>query len=60
MLLYKTMNPNVVLGIATGGAFLFAQVAMAVLFRSQLSFAQYFGLTAIIVGMMFLAMGGKA
>ncbi len=57
MLLYKTMNPNVAMGICMGGAFLFAQLAMALVFRSALSAVQYFGVLAIAVGILLLSWG---
>ena len=33
MLVYKAMNPNVALGIATGGAFLLSQIAIVFAFK---------------------------
>lgn len=57
MLLYKTMNPNVALGICLGGAFLMAQVTLALVFRSSISPIQYGGIAAISIGMILLAAG---
>lgn len=57
MLLYKTMNPNVALGICFGGAFLMAQLALAVVYRSGLATMQYAGILAITAGMIMLAVG---
>jgi multidrug transporter EmrE-like cation transporter len=51
MQLYKVMNPNLALGLGTGGGFLCAQIAMAVLFRSSLSLQQYGAMLLIAVGM---------
>jgi multidrug transporter EmrE-like cation transporter len=51
MLLYKAMNPNVALGLASAGAFLSAQAAVAVVFRSHLSAQQYVAMFAIAIGM---------
>ena len=59
MMLYKTMHPNVALGVCVGGAFLLAQAAVALLFRSPISALQYVGLVTITAGMVFLAVGGK-
>lgn len=59
MLLQKTMNPNVAMGLSLGGGFLAGQIAVAVVFRSQLSFVQYGGLLAITFGMAALTMGGR-
>lgn len=57
MLLYKTMNPNVALGLGLGGAFLSCQVVLTVLFRTGLDWSQYLGIFGITVGMMLLALG---
>lgn len=59
MLLLKQMNANVALGLATGGAFLAAQVALALAFRSHLSSVQFLGIAAILGGMLCLCFGGK-
>ena len=59
MLLYKAMNPNVVLGMGTGGGFLLAQVALAIIFHSRVGPVQQAGVVAITAGMVMLAMGGK-
>jgi len=58
MMLYRTMNANVAWGLGLGGGFLFAQIALALVFRSRLSFLQYGGLVAITGGMVLLTMGG--
>ncbi|MEI6503957.1 MAG: hypothetical protein WCP21_23340 [Armatimonadota bacterium] len=60
MLLYKQMNPNLALAIGTGGGFLAAQAALAVVFRVPLVPQQYVGAAAIILGMMLFALGTKA
>ena len=57
MMAYKSMNPNIALGICGGGAFLLAQVAVAVLFKSDISITQWSGVAVIFVGMLLLAMG---
>jgi multidrug transporter EmrE-like cation transporter len=57
MLLYKTMNPNVALGVCFGGAFLAAQIALAVGYRTGLATTQYVGIVAIAAGMTLLAAG---
>ena len=57
MLLYRTMNANVAMGLCFGGAFLIAQLALALVFRSPLSPLQYGGLLAITVGMYLLSAG---
>ena len=54
---HTLMNPNVAVAFCLGGGFLLAQVALAVVFRSTLSFAQCVGILAITVGMGLLAAG---
>ncbi len=60
MVLYKSMNPNVAMGIALSGGFLCAQLGVALVYHSQLTFVQWAGLAAIVAGMMALSMGGRA
>ncbi len=57
MLLYKTMNPNVALGVCFGGAFLAAQIALAVVYRTGMVTTQYAGIVAIAAGMILLSAG---
>ena len=57
MVLYKSMNPNVALGICIGGAFLLAQFALAMVSRSMLTPLQIAGIAAITAGMIMLALG---
>ena len=59
MILYKSMNPNVALGICFGGMFLLSQVAIALVFRSGISPMQYAGVATITAGMVLLAIGGN-
>jgi multidrug transporter EmrE-like cation transporter len=58
MLLYRTMNPNVALGLGIGGGFLLAQVVVAALFHSRVSLLQCAGILAIAAGMLMLTAGG--
>ena len=57
MLLYKTMNPNVALGLCLGGSFLMAQLALAFVYRTGVGPVQYLGIAAITAGMILLAVG---
>lgn len=59
MELYKTMNVNVAMGIAAGGAFLFCQLFTAIVFKSSLTLVQYVGLLAITGGMYAVSAGAK-
>jgi multidrug transporter EmrE-like cation transporter len=60
MVLYRTMNPNIALGICFGGMFLLSQVAIAVVFRSGITPVQYAGIVTITVGMIMLAVGSPS
>ncbi|MBI3922892.1 MAG: hypothetical protein HY318_15835 [Armatimonadetes bacterium] len=60
MLLYKTMNPNVALGLCIGGAFLMSQLALAVVYRSGLAPVQYMGIVVMTAGMVMLGLGRSA
>jgi len=57
MLVYRSMNPNVALGICGGGSFLLVQVALAFVFKSDISVTQWGGVVVIFAGMLLLAMG---
>ncbi len=57
MQVYRSMNPNIALGICGGGAFLLAQLALAIVFRSGVSMTQWGGVAAIFAGMILLAVG---
>ena len=60
MLLYRSMNPNVALGLGTAGGFLCAQVAIALIFRSSLSLLQYAGIAAVSIGMVLFITGMRS
>ena len=59
MLLYRSMNPNLALGLGTGGGFLCAQAAIALLFRTTLAPLQYVAMAAIAAGMAAFSVGSK-
>ena len=59
MLLYTRLNANVGLGVAVGGGFLCAQIAIALIFRTHLAPWQYIGILAIALGMSLLAAGSE-
>jgi len=59
MILYKTMNPNVAMGLALGGGFLAGNIAVAIVYKSVLSPIQYAGFLAIAVGMAMVSFGMK-
>ena len=58
MLLVKQRNANVATGLAIGGGFLAQQVALALVYRGQLSLVQVVGIAAIVGGMFCLGIGG--
>lgn len=57
MLLYKEINPNVALGIATGGAFLITQIVLFLVFKAEVAPMQWAGVVAIVFGMIVMLMG---
>jgi len=59
MLVYRELHPNVALGLATAGAFLFSQLAIWLVFKSSLNIVQWTGAFVIVVGVVLLAAGGK-
>ncbi len=59
MALYKSMNPNLALGLGAGGAFLSAQLAIALVFRSSPTALQYLGMLAITAGMIVFTVGNR-
>jgi multidrug transporter EmrE-like cation transporter len=59
MALYKSMNPNLALGLGAGGAFLSAQLAIAAVFRSNPTMVQYAGMLAITGGMVVFTLGNR-
>jgi multidrug transporter EmrE-like cation transporter len=59
MALYKSMNPNLALGLGAGGAFLSAQLAIAAVFRSNPTALQYFGMLTIAAGMILFTTASR-
>jgi len=57
MLIYKSMNPNIAFGIGVGGAFLLTQIAISIVFKTDLAVTQYVGIATVVVGMTLLAFG---
>jgi multidrug transporter EmrE-like cation transporter len=55
--LYKRMSEPLAFGLAFGGAFLAAQLALFVVFRPATSLTQWVGVLAICAGMVLLAVG---
>ena len=59
MLLYRSMNPSIALGLGTGGAFLCAQAVLIVVFRASVGPAQWAALALVSAGMGLFAIGAK-
>jgi hypothetical protein len=59
MILYTRIHPNVVLGVAFGGAFLLGQVSVVIAFQSPLSIVQSLGILVMAAGIAALALGGE-
>jgi hypothetical protein len=57
MALLKRASANVATGLAIGGGFLAQQIALALIYRGQLSLIQIVGIAAIVAGMLCLGMG---
>lgn len=55
MFAYKSMNASIAFGICTGGAFIAVQLALVLLFRSELSLLQWIGVGMTAVGMIMFA-----
>jgi len=55
MFAYKSIDPNTAFGICTGGAFILGQLALALMFRSELSLLQWIGIGVTAAGMILFA-----
>lgn len=55
MILYKELNPNIALGIATAGSFLLSQIALSYFFKSNINTTQWLGVALIAVGVTMLS-----
>ena len=59
MLIYNNMNPNVALGIAIGGSFLFCQIALSLVFKVKIFPIQWLGIVAILVGILLFCLNAN-
>jgi len=58
MVLFKQkLGANTVMGLGTGGAFLFGQIALALVFRGHFSWLHGVGVAAVLAGMLCLCLG---
>lgn len=57
MILYKNMNANIAMGLALGAAFLLGQCALALVFKSQLTWVQILGIPVTCLGLLLLSLG---
>lgn len=58
MHIYRGINPNVALGLATVGAFLLSQIALTLAFKTRVTPVQWIGIITIMVGIIALTVGG--
>ena len=59
MLLYRSMQPSIALGLGSGGGFICAQLAVALLFKAPLNLPQFAAMLAIGGGMAVFVMSGR-
>jgi len=59
MQLYKRMDVNTATAVSLGGGFLFAQIALAIVFAEHLTIWQYLGLGLITVGLFVMVKGER-
>jgi multidrug transporter EmrE-like cation transporter len=59
MMLYRTMNANIALGLCLGGGFVISQLALALIFRSNLKPLQYAGALTVALGIFVMVVGGN-
>jgi len=57
--LFKNVSQPIVIALCSGGTFLTVQLAMALYFKSSLSWQQVLGMFVIIIGMVLITFGGK-
>ncbi len=57
MLVYKNIQPNVALGLATSGGFVLSQIAIVLIFKSSLAPIQWIGMLTIVIGVVLLSSG---
>jgi len=56
MMLYKNMNVNIALALATGGSFLLTQIVLSFVFRSSFNWIQIVGILGIAVCMILVVL----
>ncbi|MDR0473823.1 MAG: hypothetical protein LBH43_09180 [Treponema sp.] len=59
MQLYKKMDVNTATAVSLGGGFLITQIAVALLFKGNLSAIQYAGVLFIAAGLFCMVKGGQ-
>lgn len=56
MLVYRELNPNVALALATAGSFVFGQLGISYGFRSSMTGLQWLGVGVITAGVVLVAL----
>ena len=60
MRLYKIMDVNTATAVTLGGGFLITQIVVALLFKSNLTIIQYFGVFTIAAGLFCMVKGERS
>lgn len=59
MALFRHMHANLAMSLAVGGAFLFGNLALLLVFHTRLTPVQVLGVAAIFSGMLCLSLGAR-
>lgn len=57
--LFKNVSQPIVIALCSGGTFIAVQVAMALFFKTSISWIQMVGIAVIIIGMVLITFGDK-
>ena len=57
--LFKHVSQPIVIALCSGGTFIAVQVAMALYFKTSISWLQILGIVVIIIGMIMITFGDK-
>lgn len=58
--LFKNVSQPIVIALCSGGTFITVQLAMALYFRTTISWLQVLGIFVIVVGMVLITFGDKS
>jgi len=57
--LFKSVSQPIVIALCSGGTFITVQLAMALYFKTSISWIQMIGIAVIIIGMVMITFGDK-